>query len=76
MATKRIKMLTSLAGDAYVYNAGEEYEVEEPFARALCGEPPGDPRAEPVGWSLTGAKREKATRDKRETATAAAPEGH
>jgi hypothetical protein len=52
MAKLKIKMRSSIGGESHTLNAGEEHEVEEELARALCTLPEHDPRAEPIGWEI------------------------
>ncbi len=49
----KVRMLTSVAGVddkgvPYVHEAGREYELPAPLAKAYCSEPKDFPRAEPV----------------------------
>jgi hypothetical protein len=44
----RVRMLTSVAGEAYSLEEGREYDLPDDQARVLVAEPADYPRAEPV----------------------------
>ena len=75
MAKRKIRMLVSMVGPEISWQIGDELNLDEPLARALCAEPPEAPRAEPVGWKLTEKKMaQTATREQREKAVIETPD--